>query len=89
MNPHPPLPSSLDAASQPSTPRELSFQERVLAGLRVLLGCFNGSVMLASIGLAPRKTSFGWRTGDAVGYLVQLRDWSALPWLLLASLVLS
>ena len=65
------------------------YEDRLMAGLWLLLIGFNSAVVLAFAGLAPRKGSFGFRTGDRFDYLIQSRDWSALPWLLAASLALS
>jgi len=61
----------------------------LLEGLRWFLIFLNSAVLILSIIFAPRKGSFGWTVGLPFSYTLNSRELEYVPWILLASLLLS
>jgi hypothetical protein len=61
----------------------------LLAGLLWFLIFLNCSVIVLSVALAPRKSNFTYITGDPLSYLFNTRELDEVPWIFLASLLLS
>ena len=61
----------------------------LLDGLRWFLIFLNCAVFILCVAFAPRKSSFAWITGSQWSYFLNSRELGSVPWILLASLLLS